>query len=93
MGGNREFLREVWSPFLKKDFSKIFQETATRKIGKVKERAVRKLGSLTYTFASVFGMTEEQNIATLKKHGVPTAKIESSIKAQKLYVENLKKGK
>jgi len=93
MGGNREFLQKVWSPFLKKDFSKIFQETATRKIGKVKERAVRKLGSLTYTFASVFGITEEQNIATLKKHGVPTAKIESSIKAQKLYVENLKKGK
>jgi hypothetical protein len=82
MGTSGEFNKMVWSPFLRKDFPRIFQEVSTSKFGKVRDSFVTRLNKVTLTFAQVFGVTEEENRRRLKALGKPQKDIERSLKVQ-----------
>ncbi len=92
MGGSKEFNREVWSPFLKRDFEKIFQKLRKRKSGNVRIDFEDKITAVSKPIFSEFEVSESDYRKALRKQGKPAKDIEAAISARKKWMEEYLKG-
>ena len=90
MGANKELLQEVWSPFLREDYEKIFKETSVKKSSQIRKGFKKKMVAITKPMRMVWDIPEEEYRKTLE--GRPEKVISAAIAARRLLRDKLLKG-